>query len=108
MKDLFLVFVALVIPLFFLFIYVMSTYSRLKTGRSRCADAESEWRAAQDEEHRKAARKKWEAAATDYEKVCGAFPGRQLAGVIGFVRPKPPPAESPERPISASEGKPVR
>ena len=109
MKDFFLVFVALVIPLFFAFVFLMSAWSRLNAGRSRCRAAESEWYLAQEEALREAAGRKWAAAAADFEKARSAFPGRWFAALIGFAPPKPPPvADAPGGPFSVGEGKPAR
>ena len=109
MKDLFLVSVALVIPLFFVFIFLMSTRTRLAAARERCREAESAWRSAQGEGHQEAARGKWEAATTDYETARSAFPGRWFATLIGFAPFKPTTtADSSERPIPVGDGMPPR
>ena len=109
MKDLFLVFVALVIPLFFVFIFLMSTRTRLAAARERCREAESALRATRGEGHQEAAQGKWEAAAADYETARSAFPGRWFATLIGFAPLKPTTtADSSERPIPVSEGMPPR
>jgi hypothetical protein len=109
MIHFFIILIALVVPLFFVFVYLMSARNHLKKARERCHEAESSCRAAHREEHPEAARGKWEAAAAEYEMARTAFPGKWFARLIGFAPAQlPPPADSPQGPKCVSEEKPER
>ena len=77
MKILFLTFIALVIPLFFLLIFVFGTYNRLVGLRNRCrTSASGSGEPALAEHHRK--------AIEQYDEVRRSFPGNVIARLFGF------------------------
>jgi hypothetical protein len=105
MKVCFLVFVALVIPLFFAFIFLMSAYSRLATLRKRCQEALSELQSAHDEADRETVRKKYAAAIAAFESARSAFPGPLIVTLFRIAPVESPPAtDARERPTSATNG----
>ena len=86
MKILFLTFIALVIPLFFLLIFVLSTYNRLVGLRNRC-------RASASASNRDLIAERQREAIKQYDEVRRTFPANVIARLFGF---------GPEQPISGN------
>jgi hypothetical protein len=76
-KDLFLILVAAVIPLFFVLIYVLSEYNKLAALRRRCQSAASRVGMT-------AGNPSYEDAVVQYDKARSRFPGRWIALAFGF------------------------
>ena len=86
MKILFLTFIALVIPLFFLLVYVLSTYNRLLSLRNRC-------RATCPDSDRDGLGERQRQAIEQYDQARTGFPTNVVARLFGF---------GPEQPVSGN------
>ena len=105
MKEFFLYLVALVIPVFFVFIFLMSAYNRLATLRKRCRDALAELQTARDEADRETVRKKYAAAIAAFESARSTFPGPLIVLLFRIAPPEPLPAtDAREHPPSVANG----
>lgn len=105
MKEFFLYFVALVIPVFFVFIFLMSAYNRLATLRKRCQEASSELQSARNEADEESAQQRWTSASAAFENARSAFPGPLLVALFRIALPEPPlSADARERPPSVRNG----
>ena len=76
-KILFSILIALVIPLFFLVVFVLSQYQKLAALRRRCQEA-----AAQSDAP--LARQAYNQAAAQYNQARRRFPTRLVAAAFGF------------------------
>jgi len=85
-KILFLTLIALVIPLFFLLIFVLSAYNRLAGLRNRCRASASASDQSLASEHQRQAIKQ-------YDEARSAFPANVVARIFGF---------GPEQPVSGT------
>jgi hypothetical protein len=85
MKTLFLTAIALVIPLFFLLIFVLGTYNRLAVLRSRCrSDAGGVADAGHDDDAERRQR-----AVEQYNAARSTFPASVVARLFGFEPQSP-------------------
>ena len=84
MKILFLTFIALVIPLFFLLIFVLSTYNRLTNLRNRCRPIVSG-------SDRDDVTERRHQAVEQYNEARRSFPASVIAWLFGFGPEQPAP-----------------
>ena len=86
MKIFFLTLIALLIPLFFLLIFMLSTYNRLAGLRNRC-------RAASQNPDRDGITERQRQAIEEYDEARRTFPTNMIARLFGF---------GPEQPVSGN------
>lgn len=86
MKILFLTLIALVIPLFFVLIFVLGTYNRLAGLRNRC-------RASGSAPDQNLVSERQREAIKQYDEARRAFPAKLIARLFGF---------GPEQPVSGN------
>ena len=90
MKILFISIIALVIPLFFMLVFVLSTYNKLAALRNRCREARDRIEAASlaglppVPSSLVDATRDYLAAAENYEAASTGFPASLVALVFGF------------------------
>jgi len=87
MKLLIVTIVALVIPLFFVLVFVMSTINKLTSLRRRCLDIRERADAQSDPESQ--ARSEFCLAAEQYNAARNRFPNNFLARLWGFREMEP-------------------
>jgi hypothetical protein len=87
MKLLILTIIALVIPLFFVFVFVMSTVNKLTILRQRCLDIRERGHTQSVSEAQ--ARSDFNVAMEQYNEVRKRFPGKLLARLWGFREMEP-------------------
>ena len=96
MKILILTVIVLVIPLFFILIFVLGTYNRLATLRRRC---EVLLREAGNAIDPAAGREEFHRAIDDYNTARSAFPASVIAGLFGLA----PLDASGDGPVQSAE-----
>jgi hypothetical protein len=100
-KLLFLTIIVLVIPTFFVFVFVMSTVNKLANLRDRCRDARrrigansaptSATPGTSPPDAELKARQAYHFTVEQYNRARKEFPARLLAGLWGFREPEPLP-----------------
>ena len=94
MKLFFVAIIALIVPAFFLMMFVQGTCGRLTALRSRCRDARAHWEelrtgkrasgASEIEETICSAEAAYRELAEEYESLRRSFPARWVAAWFGF------------------------
>jgi len=97
-KLLFITVIALVVPAFFIFVFVMSTVNKLANLRDRCRDARQRIKASSTSmsatpgtsppEAELKARQDYHFTVEQYNRARRQFPARVLAGLWGFREPE--------------------
>jgi hypothetical protein len=90
-QTVFLVLIALVVPVFFALLFVTSAYHRLAALRLRCEQILSLAKGTSDPEELRRLRRAHEEAVAMYEHVQRRFPHSVIAALFRFSPPKPWP-----------------
>jgi len=84
--KIFLTAIALVVPVFFVSLFVMSTYNRLSALRRRCADLAAKAETTNEPARDSQLRSEHAAAVEAYHRARSAFPASVLGALLRFPR----------------------
>jgi len=86
--TLFLILLALVIPAFFVLIFVMSGYNKLAALRRRCQQALAELQEVTEASEQPFRRRNYDDALSAYDRARQTFPGCLFAMIFKFAPPE--------------------